>query len=160
MATDKSPRPKLLETNFGLLVLASSILLTALLEGGGSFGFGIGMAAGRFFASVAIALPIFIVLRYATTTGRTWAARAALGMACLVTATIVVLLALLSAFVPNAISQLRRETTSNHQAPASTTQPSPKDTGQASKAVGADLPVCKNYFDQYDFTPPKCKPKL
>lgn len=164
-------------TYFGLLVLSCVALLSVVLVGGASVLYGLGVTVGKAVTSLTLALPIYLVIRYFTAAGSRLTRRGKLNALCLVTVAVwglqLALFALLRDFIaePTANSGVRPRTQVS-QPPNETTVPRLADgsvdwsqftpierAGNGAGAPGADLPECKNHFDQFDSTQPKCRPK-
>jgi hypothetical protein len=91
-----------MRTGFGPLLVASVGLLTVAFAGSASPEFGVGYAAGKLVTSLALGLPVFLLLKYATRSGRRLAGLEAMNLLCVVVASVWVLQLALPLVLPSA----------------------------------------------------------
>jgi hypothetical protein len=105
-----SARP-LMRSFFGPLLLGSIGLLTVALLAGSSFEYAVGYAGGKLFVSLALALPIFILLRYATRYGRRLRLIEQVNLFCILIAVVWLLQLILVAALPGYIASMSTSST-------------------------------------------------
>ena len=136
-----------LDTNFSPLFLLSIVMLVFVFATDGSPMFRIGIVGGRLTVSVALALPVFLILRYATAFGGRWSKRACANAGSLLVSVAFICQTLLALFVPSAISAL------SHASPsASIPQPAseaaiPSPVGLSLKDIRAKYPMYNDWSD-------------
>lgn len=115
----------------GPLIVLSAALLSVVFTGAESFKFGLGYTVGKLFISVAFALPIFIVVKYATRYGRRLQTQEGLNLFCYLLVACWALQLLLGLTVPAYMERLLYDQSqSNAQQPAGDKRPWERDWSQ------------------------------
>lgn len=100
----RSFRAILNRSYFGPLLLLSVALLSVVLVGASSPQYGLGFTAGKTVTSLALALPIYLIVRYFTSVGYRLSRRGQLNVLCLLTVIVWGLQLALSAALPGFIA--------------------------------------------------------
>jgi hypothetical protein len=136
----------------GVLVLVSIYLLSLVFRGGESIQFAFGYTSGMLLTSVALGLPIYIVIRYATKRGKLLGTHRAANLFCFLVAGVWVFQIVLGLVVPFGISHLARPNTTSTPPVIQQKGPKPweRDWSAPNPEQQAGSASKRNYFDQFD----------
>jgi len=123
----------------GISILISLTMLSIIFTGTNSFNYGVGLTLGRLFTSFGLALPIFILAKYATRYGRRLSAIASSNLLCMLIAAVWVIQVILIFILPGIIDQITRKEMSIRERPA-------QSSGLSSKCTALRTPSLQEFL--------------
>lgn len=114
--------------------------LFSLMFSGPNYAYAIGHIGGRLISAIILALPVYVIYRYATKAGRSMAIKRLVNIFCLIVAAIWVLLAALSAAMPGMMESLtRKQSAAELGYSAAPSQPERRNSDGAKPGLFDDL---------------------